>query len=202
MSWKSFYLIDRNRWTDVGERPVLRKCKMLIEGAKRPFYITNIHTATPKRWRLFLVSLVLLCLRCSLYDRSAVLTRSVLHAGWSAQTQLPEASISTMSNVWWTMTPRSTSGPTFTGQQPPLTPPSNCPFCSRLSKSHVFFFCFFLSRRLLSSRRIGRTARAGKPGLAFTFLLRIQVQSLIWNEKRVEISVKNTLGHPYIYSHL
>lgn len=93
-------------------------------------------------------------LQCSVFKLA------FLPEGWSARMQLPEESMSVGSNVLWIMMRHNTSGHTSTGQllrlwQRFLSVP--LPFTSS---------CVY---------RVGRTARAGKSGLAFTFLLGVQV---------------------------
>lgn len=95
------------------------------------------------------------------------LTERCRPEGWSARTQLPEASTSMELNALWITTHHSTSGRTFTGE----LNPAPCP----VQQLQLWSDCL---TRLLSLLRIGRTARAGKAGLAFTFLLGVQVKHL------------------------
>lgn len=115
-------------------------------------------------WLWDLCSLTKSMLRCDISHLNCLLE------GWSAQTRWPEASTSAGSNVWLTMMHRSTSEHTFTGEAHQTV--SNASLLPSLTCSDP-----------VSVLRVGRTARAGKTGLAFTFLLRVQVHNVLWDDE-------------------
>lgn len=115
-------------------------------------------------WLWDLCSLTKSMFRCDISHLNCLLE------GWSAQTRWPEASTSAGSNVWLTMMHRSTSEHTFTGEAHQTV--SNASLLPSLTCSDP-----------VSVLRVGRTARAGKTGLAFTFLLRVQVHNVLWDDE-------------------